>query len=77
MQRMARRPSPVLMAGLIGYKRYLACAAGFSFFINALTLSIPLYTIQVFDRVLVSGSEATLFVLTIAVIGGLATAAAL
>jgi PrtD family type I secretion system ABC transporter len=74
---MLRGLSPVLLAGLIGYKRYLACAAGFSFFVNALTLAIPLYSIQVFDRVLVSGSEATLIVLTIAVLGGLGAAAAL
>lgn len=64
-------------AGLAGYKRFLVWAAAFSVFINALTLSIPLYTIQVFDRVLPSGSGATLVVLTVAVLGGMAAAAAL
>ncbi len=70
---MPRAISPVFQAGLIGYKRYLAWAAGFSFVVNLLTLAIPLYTIQVYDRVLSSGSGATLMVLTVAVIGGMAT----
>lgn len=72
---MTRTLSPVLHAGLIGYKRYLAWSAGFSFVINLLTLSIPLYTIQLFDRVLSSGSSATLVVLTTAVAGAIAAAA--
>lgn len=74
---MPRLFSPILMAGLIGYKRYLASAGVFSFFMNVLTLSIPLYSIQVYDRVMVSGSGSTLLVLTIAVLGGLAAATAL
>ncbi len=74
---MPRALAPVLEAGLIGNKRYLWWAAGFSFFISALTLSIPLYSIQIFDRVLVSGSGSTLIVLTIAVLAGLMVAAAL
>jgi PrtD family type I secretion system ABC transporter len=71
---MFRTWSPVLGAGLSGYSRYLAYAGAFSCVINVLTLSIPLYTIQLFDRVLVSGSGATLFVLTFAVLAGLAAA---
>lgn len=59
--------SPTLKKGLAGSKRFLLWAAGFSLGINLITLAIPLYSIQVFDRVLSSGSEATLFVLTIAV----------
>ncbi|HKZ97937.1 MAG TPA: type I secretion system permease/ATPase [Hyphomicrobiaceae bacterium] len=74
---MTRVLSPVLMAGLLGYRRYFAGAAAFSFFINALTLCIPLYTIQIYDRVLVSGSGATLAVLTVGALGGLLAAAAL
>jgi PrtD family type I secretion system ABC transporter len=69
--------SPVISAGLSGYKRFLVWAAVFSVFVNTLTLAIPLYTIQVFDRVLPSGSGATLIVLTIAVLGGIAAANAL
>lgn len=68
---------PVFRSGLAGYKRFLVWAAVFSVFMNALTLAIPLYTIQVFDRVLPSGSGATLIVLTVAVLGGVAAAAAL
>jgi PrtD family type I secretion system ABC transporter len=74
---MTRALFPVFQAGLSGYKRFLVWAAVFSVFVNALTLSIPLYTIQVFDRVLPSGSGATLVVLTIAVLGGIAAASAL
>ena len=74
---MPRAISPVLQAGLIGYKRYLAWAAVFSFGVNLLTLAIPLYTIQVYDRVLSSGSGATLTVLTIAVLGGMVASAML
>ncbi|MDQ8699896.1 type I secretion system permease/ATPase [Hyphomicrobium sp. LHD-15] len=69
--------SAVIGAGLSGYKRFLVWAAVFSVFVNTLTLGIPLYTIQVFDRVLPSGSGATLVVLTIAVLGGIAAANAL
>ena len=74
---MLRTSSPVLQTGLVGHKRYFAWAAGFSLAINILTLSIPLYSIQLYDRVLGSGSEATLLVLTVAVLGGLSAAAAL
>jgi PrtD family type I secretion system ABC transporter len=74
---MPRLFSPIFLAGLIGYKRYLACAGIFSFFMNILTLAIPLYSIQVYDRVMVSGSGSTLLVLTIAVLGGLGAATAL
>lgn len=66
-----------LKAGLNGLKRYLMWVGLFSLGINVLTLSIPLYSIQLFDRVLSSGSGATLAVLTIAVLGGLAAAALL
>jgi PrtD family type I secretion system ABC transporter len=41
----------------------------FSFFINALMLTVPLYMLQVYDRVLVSRSEHTLLMLTL-VAGG-------
>ncbi|HEX2840981.1 type I secretion system permease/ATPase [Hyphomicrobium sp.] len=74
---MTRNLLPVFRSGLSGYKRFLVWAAGFSVFVNALTLSIPLYTIQVFDRVLPSGSGATLIVLTVAVLGAIAAASAL
>ncbi len=75
---MPRAISPVLHSGLIGYKRYLAWAAVFSCVINLLTLSIPLYTIQVYATACFrAGSGATLMVLTVAVVGGMAAAAML
>ena len=69
------RISPALHTGLAGLKSYLLWAGVFSLGINVLTLSIPLYSIQLFDRVLSSGSGATLAVLTVAVMGGLLSAA--
>ena len=39
-------------------------AAAFSLFINLLLLTSPLYVLQVYDRVLRSRSESTLFALT-------------
>jgi PrtD family type I secretion system ABC transporter len=41
----------------------------FSFFINALMLTVPFYMLQVYDRVLVSRSEDTLLMLTIVAAG--------
>lgn len=41
----------------------------FSIFVNALMLTGPLYMLQVYDRVLGSGSEATLVALSVLVIG--------
>jgi PrtD family type I secretion system ABC transporter len=43
-----------------------------SFFVNVLMLTVPLYMLQIFDRVLASRSEDTLIYLTIAAIGALA-----
>ena len=41
----------------------------FSFFINLLMLSIPLYMLLVYDRVLTSGNTSTLLALTLLVAG--------
>jgi PrtD family type I secretion system ABC transporter len=49
-------------------KRALLFAALFSFGINVLTLASPLYSLQVFDRVLSSGSMETLLMLSIIVL---------
>lgn len=43
-------------------------AFGISFLINMLTLAVPIFTMQVFDRVLSSGSFNTLWMLTLIVI---------
>lgn len=74
---MVRALSPAILRGLSESRTYLAAAAAFSCVINVLTLSIPLFSIQIYDRVLVSGSGATLAVLTVAVLGGLLAAAGL
>ena len=49
----------------------------FSFFINMMMLTVPIYMLQVFDRVLGSGNVDTLFVLTTIAIVSLLTLAAL
>ncbi len=58
-------------------RRTLAHVAGFSFVINFLALVVPVYMIQVFDRVLTSRSGDTLIVLTIGAIVAFLVLAAL
>ncbi len=48
---------------------YFAYAGFFSLFVNLLMLSLPLYMLQIFDRVITSRSEETLLVLTVAALG--------
>ena len=50
-------------------KRFFVTAGVFSFFINALMLVPAIYMLQVYDRVLVSRNETTLYMLTLIVIG--------
>ncbi len=45
----------------------------FSFFINALMLTVPLYMLHIYDRVLTSRSESTLVMLTLLAVGLLLT----
>lgn len=49
----------------------------FSFFINLLMLTGPLYMLQVYDRVLTSGSQYTLIMLTVVAVGMILTSALL
>ena len=49
---------------LWGFRRELAWVAVFSMFANVLMLTPTLYMLQVFDRVMLSGSELTLLALT-------------
>ena len=51
-------------AALASVRRVLVSAASFSFFVNLLMLTGPLYMLQVYDRVLTSRSEETLLVIT-------------
>lgn len=52
-------------------------AGVFSLFINLLLLTVPLYSMQVFDRVLTSRSAETLLMLTLLAVGALLTQLAL
>jgi PrtD family type I secretion system ABC transporter len=58
-------------------KPVLVSAMAFSLFINLLILSVPVYMIQLFDRVLTSESQATLVIITGGVLGALLIAAGL
>ncbi|TIM64080.1 MAG: type I secretion system permease/ATPase, partial [Mesorhizobium sp.] len=46
-------------------RRYFLFAAVFSLAINLLYLASPLYMLQIYDRVVTSGSETTLVMLTL------------
>lgn len=59
-----------LAKALAAVRSALAATVGFSFFINLLMLTAPLYMLQVYDRVLGSRNETTLLMLTL-VAGGL------
>jgi ATP-binding cassette subfamily C protein len=56
---------------------YFVTAALFSLAINLLYLAAPLYMLQVYDRVISSGSEATLVMLTVALLMAFAALAGL
>ncbi len=58
-----------LLGAWRGSRRLLVAVIIFSFLVNALTLTGPLYMLQVYDRVLGSRSEATLVVLSALVVG--------
>lgn len=62
---------------LAGARRTFMAAALFSLFANLLMLVLPLFTLQVYDRVLSSRSGATLAMLSIFAIGALLVYAAL
>jgi ATP-binding cassette subfamily C exporter for protease/lipase len=59
----------VLEATLGTLKRFFFTAGVFSFFVNALMLVPAIYMLQVYDRVLVSRNEMTLYMLTLIVLG--------
>ena len=65
---LANQPDNVLTRALNEGKRPFAVAAVFSFFSNLLYLAMPLYTFQVYGRVMQSESQATLWVLTLVTI---------
>ncbi|GLR45429.1 type I secretion system permease/ATPase [Mesorhizobium amorphae] len=53
---------------LLACRHYFLIAAGFSLAINLLYLASPLYMLQIYDRVVTSGSATTLVMLTIALL---------
>ena len=68
---MNRRASPLAAAGKACGPAF-AATAFMSVFINLTMLALPLYSIQVYDRVLTSRNEGTLLMLTLIVIAFLA-----
>ncbi|MBI2236150.1 MAG: type I secretion system permease/ATPase [Magnetospirillum sp.] len=62
---------------LAGARQTFAAAAVFSLFSNVLILSIPLFSLQVYDRVLASRSGVTLAMLAVIAVGALAVHATL
>jgi PrtD family type I secretion system ABC transporter len=71
-----RTPSPLETARAACRGGFLAVGA-FSLAINLLMLAAPIYMLQVFDRVLPSGSRETLVLLTLLVAGAFAALAAI
>lgn len=69
--------SEELNAAFSACRRYFATAALFSLAINILYLASPLYMLQVYDRVINSGSEVTLVMLTLVLLVALGALAAL
>lgn len=68
--------TPTQSAARMVRRQFLHVAA-FSFIINLLVLAVPLFMIQVFDRVMSSHSRETLFVLAAATVAALAVMAVL
>src|SRR5215204_4093025 len=62
---LTNQPDNVLTRALQDGKRDALVAFGFSLVSNILYLALPLYTFQVYGRVLMSQSQATLWWLTI------------
>ncbi len=67
----------VLGDAMTACRRALVTVGAFSFFINLLMLTVPVYMVQVFDRVMSSRSEDTLWVLTVAALMAFAVMAIL
>jgi ATP-binding cassette subfamily C protein len=68
---------PLLASAARECRPHILAAAGFSLCVNLLYLGPPLYMLQVYDRVVPSGSVATLFFITLALMIALVTLSAL
>lgn len=62
---LMNQPDNVLSRALGGAKKPFLVAAVFSFVTNILYLALPLYTYQVYGRVMISQNQATLWMLTL------------
>lgn len=60
-----------------GVRRHLLALSVFSFFINLLTLSVPMFLLQVYDRVIPNHSQESLWVLALVCVLGIAAMAML
>jgi PrtD family type I secretion system ABC transporter len=69
--------SSELSGALRACRGHLVAAAVFSLGLNLLYLTVPLYSLQVYDRILPSSSDATLVLMTLAAVVALAVLAAL
>ena len=74
---MSLKLPPLLRQAYAGSKSAVLAAAGFSFALNFLSLAMPLFTMQLYNRVLLSGSGATLMVICVAALSALGAAALL
>ncbi|MDR3508789.1 MAG: type I secretion system permease/ATPase [Caulobacteraceae bacterium] len=74
---MAFKIPPLLKQAYAGSKSAVKAAVAFSFVLNLLTLAMPLFTMQLYDRVLLSGSGATLGVICVAALAALGAGALL
>jgi PrtD family type I secretion system ABC transporter len=70
---MSREPDQVLKQTMAGCRRSFLHVGLFSMFINILALTVPLYMLQIFDRVLASESRETLLYLSLIALGALLT----
>lgn len=75
--KVERRYSDAIAAALRDCRRAFVAVGLFSLFLNLLLLAVPLYSFQIFDRVLASRSQDTLLLLTVATVGAIAVLAAL
>ena len=63
-KKQQKKQDSELKAAIFKLKKYFIFVGVFSFFINLLMLVPPLYMLQLYDRVVTSRSEGTLFLLT-------------
>ncbi len=63
--KQGNQAEPKIAAARDAAKKFLMAAGGFSFFVNLLMLTGPLYMLQIYDRVISSRSYETLVVITI------------